>query len=93
MQKAYKDIYTDVYRIHAKYGRIDTDKRNDAYWEGLIKEVGNYWQELLKGVESYSEASRYNFASDLLVAMMNELERQGMMNEIERQGSGDSGNG
>ena len=66
MQKAYKDIYTDVYKIHAKYGRIPADKRDEAYWEAAIKEA-----------DSYSEANPGAFVADLLVAMTNELERGG----------------
>ena len=66
MQKAYKDIYTDVYKIHAKYGRIDTDERDDAYWEAVVDETGEY-----------SKANPGEFVADLLVAMLGELERQG----------------
>ena len=73
MQKAYKDIYTDVYKIHARYGRITPDKRDDAYWEAVIKETGEY-----------SEANPGPFVVDMLIAMSNELERQG---------SGADGNG
>ena len=66
MQKTYKDIYTDVYKIHAKHGRITPDKRDDAYWEAVVKETGEY-----------SEANPGAFVVDMLVAITNELERSG----------------
>ena len=66
MKKPYKQIYDVVYAIHAKYGRITPDNRDDAYWEAVIKETGEY-----------SEANPGTFVVDLLVAMMNELEREG----------------
>ena len=66
MNKPYKDIYSDIYKIHAKYGRISPDKRDDSYWEAVVMEVSEY-----------SEANPGAFVIDLLVAMTNELERSG----------------
>ena len=66
MKKPYKDIYTDIYKIHAKYGRVPSAKRDDNYWLAVIKET-----------DVYSEANSGQFVVDLLVAMTNELEREG----------------
>ena len=66
MKKPYKQTYDEIYAIHAKYGRITPDKRDDAYWEAVIKETGEY-----------SEANPGAFVVDMLVAMTNELERSG----------------
>ena len=66
MKKAYKDIYTDVYKIHAKYGRISPDNRDDSYWEAVVMEVSEY-----------SEANPGTFVIDLLAVMLDELERSG----------------
>ena len=65
MKKPYKQTYDEIYAIHAKYGRITPDNRDDAYWEAVVDETGKY-----------SKANPGGFVADMLVAITNELERQ-----------------
>ena len=66
MQKIYKNIYNAVYTLHAKYGRVPVKQRDD-----------NYWKCLLADIEECSHIHTDTFTSELLVAMVSELERQG----------------
>jgi hypothetical protein len=65
MARVYKTTYEDIYRFHAKYGHVPPLERQDKYWESLVDEIGEY-----------SKAHADKFTTDLLVAVMNELERE-----------------
>lgn len=65
MRRVFKTTYEDVYRIHAKYGRIPPQSRGDEYWRSLADEIG-----------VYSQTHNDKFTTDMLVAVMNELKRE-----------------
>ena len=62
MARVYKATYEDVYKFHAKYGRVPPQNRDD-----------NYWEQLASDVEAYSDDE---FTADLLVAVVSELARE-----------------
>ncbi|MDR1330212.1 MAG: hypothetical protein LBK23_11490 [Oscillospiraceae bacterium] len=63
MNRVYKDTYEDVYKLHAKFGRVRPETRDRTYWECVIAEA-----------RAYSKAHGDRFTTDLLVAMFDELE-------------------
>jgi len=65
MTRAYKTTYEDVYKFHAKYGRVPPQDRGDDYWKRLADEMSEY-----------IKARNDSFTVDLFVAATNELERE-----------------
>ena len=65
MTRTYKTTYEDIYKLHAKYGRIPPEDRDCDYWDSFASEL-----------TEYSKRHNDKFTSDLLVAVNNELERE-----------------
>ena len=65
MERAYKTTYEDIYKFHAKYGRVPPMERQDKYWKSLVADMSEY-----------SKAHADPFTTDLLVAVVNELKRE-----------------
>jgi hypothetical protein len=65
MARIYKTVYADVYAIHAKFGRVPPDKRDDKYWD-----------EAYSAIDLYSKAHDDRFTASLLVAVAEELDRE-----------------
>jgi hypothetical protein len=65
MARVYKTTYEDVYKFHAKFGRVPPLDRGDSYWS-----------ELVEAMSAYSTAHDDKFTTALLVAVVEELERE-----------------
>ena len=61
----YETIYKDVYKLHAKFGRVPLQQRGDYYWVWLADEIG-----------AYVKAHNDTFTVALLAAVADELERE-----------------
>ena len=42
MARIYKTTYEDVYKFHAKFGRVPPQDRSDDYWKSLVYDMGEY---------------------------------------------------
>jgi len=73
MPRVYKATYEDVYNLHAKYGRVPPQDRDDGYWVSLVEEARGYGKE-----------HGDTFTMHLLAAMLVELEREHM--EVHKSG-------
>jgi hypothetical protein len=65
MARIYKTTYEEVYKLHAEFGRVPPSNRDDEYWRGFVK-----------AMNAYSKARNDAFATALLLAVGDELERE-----------------
>jgi len=64
-EKQLQETYSDVLKIHIRFGRVPPMERDGAYWRDVYAELAGY-----------SLAHGDGFTTDLLVAVVNELERR-----------------
>jgi hypothetical protein len=65
MGRVYKTTYEDIYNFHAKYGRVPPKDRNREYWARVAD-----------AMSVYSSDHDDDFTAALLLAAVDELERE-----------------
>lgn len=64
----YFEVYKTIWNFHKKYGEV---KNTEAYWDEVIEESKSI----------HKQYNKSKFVKDLLVAVVNELERKGKQNK------------